>query len=175
MHGAGLWVMWACVILHSNSTLLSPKNKTLALNIVQYLLSFTHMSGCWWSARVYSVCMSDSNTAAVRNNKPAGNRHPVPLDCCGGLNNVDFSKVKLKLLDAKLFCMSNFLLNRDDSSDKRRRSRFDRLYPPASLLSFWQPENSLFFKIKACFSANPQYTSVDSNQYIASSTKRNRP
>ncbi|XP_044035129.1 phosphatidylethanolamine N-methyltransferase isoform X2 [Siniperca chuatsi] len=46
--------------------------------------------------------MSDSSTAAVRNNNPAGNKHPVPLDCCGGLGNVDYSKMDLTLMEELL-------------------------------------------------------------------------
>lgn len=43
--------------------------------------------------------MSDSGAAAAagRETRPAAEQsnQPVPLDCCGGLNNVDYSKVKL--------------------------------------------------------------------------------
>ena len=38
----------------------------------------------------HSGWMSDSDTAA------AGNKHSELLDCCGGLHNVDYSKVKTK-------------------------------------------------------------------------------
>ncbi|KAF0025122.1 hypothetical protein F2P81_022003 [Scophthalmus maximus] len=40
--------------------------------------------------------------AAVRNNNPAGVRHTAPLDCCGGFNNVDYSKMDLTLMEELL-------------------------------------------------------------------------
>ncbi|XP_035468820.2 phosphatidylethanolamine N-methyltransferase isoform X1 [Scophthalmus maximus] len=47
--------------------------------------------------------MSDcAAPAAVRNNNPAGVRHTAPLDCCGGLNNVDYSKMDLTLMEELL-------------------------------------------------------------------------
>lgn len=46
--------------------------------------------------------MSSDTAAAPRNNNPVENNNPVPLDCCGGLNNVDYSKVKRN----KLLCIS---------------------------------------------------------------------
>ncbi|XP_040885353.1 phosphatidylethanolamine N-methyltransferase [Toxotes jaculatrix] len=51
------------------------------------------------------MCASD--TAA----KPAANSHRVPLDCCGGLNNVDYSKMDLTLMEDLLK-----LINFNDSS-----------------------------------------------------------
>ncbi|XP_037611269.1 phosphatidylethanolamine N-methyltransferase [Sebastes umbrosus] len=45
--------------------------------------------------------MSDS--AAGQDNNPAGNnKHSVPLDCCGGLNNLDYSKMDLTLMEGLL-------------------------------------------------------------------------
>uniref|UniRef100_A0A3Q0SV03 Phosphatidylethanolamine N-methyltransferase n=1 Tax=Amphilophus citrinellus TaxID=61819 RepID=A0A3Q0SV03_AMPCI len=46
--------------------------------------------------------MSDNDAAAVRNDNPAGNNHPALLECCGGLNNVDYSKMDLTLMEAFL-------------------------------------------------------------------------
>lgn len=46
--------------------------------------------------------MSDSNAEAERNDSPATDNHPALLDCCGGLNNVDYSKMDLTLLEAFL-------------------------------------------------------------------------
>lgn len=46
--------------------------------------------------------MSDNDAAAVRNDNPAGNNHTALLECCGGLNNVDYSKMDLTLLEAFL-------------------------------------------------------------------------
>ncbi|XP_026170500.1 phosphatidylethanolamine N-methyltransferase isoform X1 [Mastacembelus armatus] len=43
--------------------------------------------------------MRGSDTAAVRNNNPAADSRRAPLDCCGGLNNVDYSKMDLKLME----------------------------------------------------------------------------
>ncbi|XP_047464095.1 phosphatidylethanolamine N-methyltransferase [Mugil cephalus] len=42
--------------------------------------------------------MRDGDGAAVRND----NNHPVPLDCCGGLNNIDYSKMDLSLMEEVL-------------------------------------------------------------------------
>lgn len=36
----------------------------------------------------------DTDAAAERNDIPAGDEASAPLDCCGGLGNVDYSKVK---------------------------------------------------------------------------------
>lgn len=36
----------------------------------------------------------DTDAAAERNDISAGDEAPAPLDCCGGLGNVDYSKVK---------------------------------------------------------------------------------
>uniref|UniRef100_A0A669D328 Phosphatidylethanolamine N-methyltransferase n=1 Tax=Oreochromis niloticus TaxID=8128 RepID=A0A669D328_ORENI len=44
--------------------------------------------------------MSDSNADAERNDSPATDNHPALLDCCGGLNNVDYSKMDLTLMEA---------------------------------------------------------------------------
>lgn len=41
--------------------------------------------------------MSDSDTAA------AGDKHSELLDCCGGLNNIDYSKVKAKTTQCEAF------------------------------------------------------------------------
>ncbi|XP_039990997.1 phosphatidylethanolamine N-methyltransferase isoform X2 [Xiphias gladius] len=47
--------------------------------------------------------MSDSDAAAAaRSRRPAGNSRPVPLDCCGGLSNVDYSKMDLTLMEELL-------------------------------------------------------------------------
>lgn len=118
----GLEVVRTRVAVHSNCTLLSLKNKNLALSIAQCSLSPTHTDECWWSASVHSLCMSDP--AAARDNNPAGNHHPALLDCCGGLNNVDYSKVKLNQFTTKPLCVSSFHMNRCNCSDKRRRIRF---------------------------------------------------
>ncbi|XP_056222549.1 phosphatidylethanolamine N-methyltransferase isoform X2 [Seriola aureovittata] len=68
--------------------------------------SLLDIGGCWWvlvgagGPPVFTLlCMSDCDTAAVRNNNPATNSHRVPLDCCGGLNNVDYSKMDLTLME----------------------------------------------------------------------------
>lgn len=37
----------------------------------------------------------DTDAAAERNDIPAGDEAPAPLDCCGGLGNVDYSKMDL--------------------------------------------------------------------------------
>ncbi|XP_028263832.1 phosphatidylethanolamine N-methyltransferase [Parambassis ranga] len=43
--------------------------------------------------------MSESAAAAAaQNDNPATNNHRVPLDCCGGLSNVDYSKMDLTLV-----------------------------------------------------------------------------
>ncbi|XP_070783386.1 phosphatidylethanolamine N-methyltransferase [Enoplosus armatus] len=55
--------------------------------------------------------MSDSDRAAARNNNPAGNKPLVPLDCCGGLNNVDYTEMDLMLMEGLLK-----LINFHDSS-----------------------------------------------------------
>ncbi|XP_071763580.1 phosphatidylethanolamine N-methyltransferase [Centroberyx gerrardi] len=47
-----------------------------------------------------------SDAAAVRNNNPVGNNNPVLLDCCGGLNNVDYSKVDMALMEDFLKCIN---------------------------------------------------------------------
>ncbi|XP_051273964.1 phosphatidylethanolamine N-methyltransferase [Dicentrarchus labrax] len=44
--------------------------------------------------------MSDGDAAGNRN--PAGKKHPVLLDCCGGLNNVDYSKMDLTFMEEVL-------------------------------------------------------------------------
>ncbi|KAM6964042.1 phosphatidylethanolamine N-methyltransferase [Tautogolabrus adspersus] len=44
--------------------------------------------------------MSDLDNAAVGNKNPAEKKHPVLLDCCGGLNNVDYSKMDLTIMEA---------------------------------------------------------------------------
>uniref|UniRef100_A0A7N6BIP5 Phosphatidylethanolamine N-methyltransferase n=1 Tax=Anabas testudineus TaxID=64144 RepID=A0A7N6BIP5_ANATE len=54
--------------------------------------------------------MSDGEDDAERNQSPAGVHLPVPPECCGGLNNVDYSKMDLKLLEDFLN-----LINFDDS------------------------------------------------------------
>lgn len=41
----------------------------------------------------------DGTNAAARNNIAVGDE--APLECCGGLNNVDYSKVKKKKNDNK--------------------------------------------------------------------------
>lgn len=47
--------------------------------------------------------MSHSDAAAEREvNNPAGNQRPELLDCCGGLNNVDYSKMDLTLIEELL-------------------------------------------------------------------------
>uniref|UniRef100_A0A3Q3IFP7 Phosphatidylethanolamine N-methyltransferase n=1 Tax=Monopterus albus TaxID=43700 RepID=A0A3Q3IFP7_MONAL len=50
---------------------------------------------------------SDSDAAAERVNNPAGESHPVLLDCCGGLSNVDYSKMDLKPME-ELLKLINF-------------------------------------------------------------------
>lgn len=42
------------------------------------------------------MCRSDSDSEATRNQSPGPNEPAAPLDCCGGLNNVDYSKVLWK-------------------------------------------------------------------------------
>lgn len=42
-----------------------------------------------------------SNPDGGVSNNPAENKHPLP-DCCGGLGNVDYSKVKLKTLEHEI-------------------------------------------------------------------------
>lgn len=42
------------------------------------------------------MCRSDSDSEAARNQSPGPNEPAAPLDCCGGLNNVDYSKVLWK-------------------------------------------------------------------------------
>ncbi|XP_077407424.1 phosphatidylethanolamine N-methyltransferase isoform X1 [Vanacampus margaritifer] len=42
-----------------------------------------------------------SNPAGGVSNNPAENKHPLP-DCCGGLGNVDYSKMDLKVFDEVL-------------------------------------------------------------------------
>ncbi|KAM6897520.1 phosphatidylethanolamine N-methyltransferase [Xenentodon cancila] len=39
------------------------------------------------------------DSASARDHDPAGNGHPTPLDCCGGLNNVDYSKMDLSVME----------------------------------------------------------------------------
>lgn len=39
------------------------------------------------------MCRSESDSEAARNQSPGPNEPAAPLDCCGGLNNVDYSKV----------------------------------------------------------------------------------
>lgn len=41
-------------------------------------------------------------SAAERNHNPARNNRPEPLDCCGGLNNVDYSKMDVTLMEELL-------------------------------------------------------------------------
>ncbi|KAL7371990.1 hypothetical protein ABVT39_008109 [Epinephelus coioides] len=43
-----------------------------------------------------------SDTAAARDDNPAGNKHPVLLDCCGGLNNIDYSEMDVTLMEGLL-------------------------------------------------------------------------
>ncbi|XP_049419449.1 phosphatidylethanolamine N-methyltransferase [Epinephelus fuscoguttatus] len=43
-----------------------------------------------------------SDTAAARDDNPAGNNHPVLLDCCGGLNNIDYSEMDVTLMEGLL-------------------------------------------------------------------------
>ncbi|KAM6898561.1 phosphatidylethanolamine N-methyltransferase isoform 1-T1 [Lycodopsis pacificus] len=43
-----------------------------------------------------------SDVAAVQDDNPAGETRSVPLDCCGGLNNVDYSKMDLTLIEGLL-------------------------------------------------------------------------
>lgn len=60
-----------------------------------------------------------SDTAEKTNNNPAGNTNPVLLDCCGGLNNLDYSKVDMSLMEDVLkhidvhdpkFCVAVFAI-----------------------------------------------------------------
>ncbi|XP_069563628.1 phosphatidylethanolamine N-methyltransferase isoform X1 [Brachyistius frenatus] len=46
--------------------------------------------------------MSDGDAAAARSRNPAARDRAVPLDCCGGLNNVDYSKMDLTLMEELL-------------------------------------------------------------------------
>ncbi|XP_072229941.1 phosphatidylethanolamine N-methyltransferase isoform X2 [Leuresthes tenuis] len=46
--------------------------------------------------------MSASQAAASRSANPAENTQPVVLDCCGGLNNVDYSKMDLTVMEELL-------------------------------------------------------------------------
>ncbi|KAM4524901.1 phosphatidylethanolamine N-methyltransferase [Odontesthes bonariensis] len=46
--------------------------------------------------------MSPSGAAAARSDNPAENTQPVLLDCCGGLNNVDYSKMDLTVVEELL-------------------------------------------------------------------------
>lgn len=39
------------------------------------------------------MCRSDNDCEAARNQSPGPNGPAAPLDCCGGLSNVDYSKV----------------------------------------------------------------------------------
>lgn len=39
-----------------------------------------------------------SDVAAVQDGNPGENKYPVPLDCCGGLSNVDYSKMDVTLM-----------------------------------------------------------------------------
>ncbi|KAK5850460.1 hypothetical protein PBY51_001340 [Eleginops maclovinus] len=39
-----------------------------------------------------------SDVAAVQDDNPGDNKHTVPLDCCGGLSNVDYSKMDVTLM-----------------------------------------------------------------------------
>ncbi|XP_042363879.1 phosphatidylethanolamine N-methyltransferase [Plectropomus leopardus] len=43
-----------------------------------------------------------SHSGAAGDDNLAGNNHPVLLDCCGGLNNVDYSKMDLTLMEGLL-------------------------------------------------------------------------
>uniref|UniRef100_UPI0037E7FCDF phosphatidylethanolamine N-methyltransferase n=1 Tax=Semicossyphus pulcher TaxID=241346 RepID=UPI0037E7FCDF len=43
--------------------------------------------------------MTVSDNAAVRRKNPAGIKHSVPLDCCGGLNNVDYSEMDFTFME----------------------------------------------------------------------------
>ncbi|XP_031698943.1 phosphatidylethanolamine N-methyltransferase isoform X4 [Anarrhichthys ocellatus] len=43
-----------------------------------------------------------SDVAAVQDDNPARETRSVPLDCCGGLNNVDYSKMDLTLIEGLL-------------------------------------------------------------------------
>lgn len=42
------------------------------------------------------MCTSARDATACLNNNPAGNEAGVMPECCAGLNNVDYSKVKLR-------------------------------------------------------------------------------
>ncbi|KAL6094676.1 pemt [Pungitius sinensis] len=48
-----------------------------------------------------------SDAAAVRYQNPGEEKRAVPLDCCGGLNNVDYSKMDLTLIEG-LLKLTNF-------------------------------------------------------------------
>ncbi|XP_040033135.2 phosphatidylethanolamine N-methyltransferase isoform X1 [Gasterosteus aculeatus] len=48
-----------------------------------------------------------SDAAALRYQNPGKEKRAVPLDCCGGLNNVDFSKMDLTLIEG-LLKLTNF-------------------------------------------------------------------
>lgn len=39
------------------------------------------------------MCNSDSDSEGARNQSPVPNEPAAPLECCGGLSNVDYSKV----------------------------------------------------------------------------------
>lgn len=39
------------------------------------------------------MCRINSDSKAVQNQSPIPNEPAAPVDCCGGLNNVDYSKV----------------------------------------------------------------------------------
>lgn len=71
-----------------------------------YCATLIFRAGVWVlrvRKRPLCVYMSDSNADAERNDSPATDNHPALLDCCGGLNNVDYSKVKVKPCHRKLF------------------------------------------------------------------------
>lgn len=90
---AGLEVVWTCVDTHSNGSLFLLINQNLVASLLRNSRYLPHR--CARAARP-SLRMSDSDAAVVRSDDPAGNDPPAPLECCGGLNNVDYSKVTVR-------------------------------------------------------------------------------
>ncbi|XP_011603501.1 phosphatidylethanolamine N-methyltransferase isoform X1 [Takifugu rubripes] len=45
------------------------------------------------------MCRINSDSKAVQNQSPIPNEPAAPVDCCGGLNNVDYSKMDFTLME----------------------------------------------------------------------------
>ncbi|XP_041670895.1 phosphatidylethanolamine N-methyltransferase isoform X2 [Cheilinus undulatus] len=52
-----------------------------------------------WASIVHGMCTSERDDEVCGNKDPADLEHSVLLDCCGGLNNVDYSKMDLTFME----------------------------------------------------------------------------